>query len=56
MPEQTSNQGSTTPAAFIVLAWLIVSVPASWGIYNTVLNAKKLFTAQPTVNAAPQQH
>lgn len=40
-----------TPAALILFAWLVVGVPAGWGVYNTVLNAKKLFTAAPT--AAP---
>ena len=32
-----------TPALAIVLAWLVVVVPASWGVYSTALNAKKLF-------------
>jgi hypothetical protein len=31
-----------TSTASIFLAWLIVSIPAAWGIYNTVLNALKL--------------
>jgi hypothetical protein len=30
--------------ALILLAWLIVSVPAGWGVYNTLLGAMKLFT------------
>jgi len=29
--------------ALIALAWLVVSIPAAWGVYNTVLNAMKLF-------------
>jgi len=33
-----------------LLAWLVVSIPAGWGVYNTVLNAIKLFT-----NTAPVQ-
>ncbi len=28
----------------ITLAWAVVSVPLVWGIYNTALNAAKLFT------------
>lgn len=35
------------PAAAIMVAWLIVGIPAAWGIYNTALNAKKLFAAPP---------
>jgi hypothetical protein len=29
--------------ALIALAWLIVLIPAGWGVYNTVLAAAKLF-------------
>jgi hypothetical protein len=36
-----------TPAVAILVAWLIVGIPAAWGIYNTALNAKKLFAAAP---------
>ncbi len=41
-----------TSAGLILAAWVIVGVPAAWGVYNTALNAKKLFTAPP-VAAAP---
>ncbi|WP_432756516.1 MFS transporter small subunit [Alloacidobacterium dinghuense] len=27
----------------IALAWLLVCIPAAWGVYNTVLSAMKLF-------------
>lgn len=27
----------------IALAWLVVCIPAAWGVYNTALNAMKLF-------------
>jgi hypothetical protein len=37
----------TTSPLLIATAWLIVSIPAAWGVYNTVLNAKKLFLAPP---------
>jgi len=37
----------TTSPLLIVAAWLIVGIPASWGVYNTALNAKKLFVAPP---------
>jgi MFS family permease len=32
-----------TSAAAVVLAWVLVGVPLAWGIYETVLNALKLF-------------
>jgi len=41
-----------TPAALILLAWLVVGVPAGWGVYNTVLNAKKLFASAPAPTTA----
>ena len=30
--------------ALVALAWAVVSIPLAWGIYNTALNAAKLFT------------
>jgi hypothetical protein len=36
-----------TPVFVIAIAWLAVSLPAAWGVYNTILNALKLF--QPPV-------
>lgn len=32
-----------TSPAMVLLAWVVVSIPAVWGVYNTVLNAMKLF-------------
>jgi hypothetical protein len=32
-----------TPPTLILAAWFVVSIPAAWGIYNTLLNALKLF-------------
>jgi len=40
-----TEEKKTSPAA-IFIAWLIVSIPTAWGVYNTVLNAMKLFTKQ----------
>jgi len=33
----------------VAVAWAVVSIPLAWGVYNTALNAAKLFpkTAQP---------
>jgi hypothetical protein len=32
-------------AAMILLAWVLVGVPLTWGVYNTLLNSMKLFQA-----------
>jgi hypothetical protein len=50
MAKQTKKQTKTLPG-LIAAAWIVVSFPLAWGVYNTGLNAAKLFTAQP--NAAP---
>ena len=52
------SEAKTTSPLLIVAAWLIVGIPAAWGVYNTALNAKKLFAAPPpappvTQTAAP---
>jgi hypothetical protein len=31
----------------VVLAWLLVGIPLVWGVWNTLLNAMKLFQAAP---------
>jgi hypothetical protein len=42
----TENTSRSSPA-MIAAAWLVVCVPLAWGIYNTLLNAVKLFQAVP---------
>ena len=32
-----------TSPALIFVAWFVVSLPAAWGVYHTLLNALKLF-------------
>ncbi|HEX4424051.1 MAG TPA: hypothetical protein VH079_01535 [Terriglobales bacterium] len=39
-------------AAAILVAWVFVGVPASWGVYNTLKNSMKLFQG-PAVVAQP---
>jgi hypothetical protein len=41
------SETRTTSPLLVVAAWLIVGIPAGWGVYNTALNAKKLFVAPP---------
>jgi hypothetical protein len=37
------DQRSTTPVAFIAVAWALVGVPLAYGLYNTVKAAGALF-------------
>ncbi len=34
----------TSSPVSVALAWLVVALPAAWGVYNTVLRAAKLFS------------
>ena len=43
--EQKAAVQSRTPAGLIAAAWIVVSLPLAWGVYNTALSAAKLFTA-----------
>jgi hypothetical protein len=36
-------QGKKSPVLLILAAWLLVAVPAAWGLSYTVQNAMKLF-------------
>jgi hypothetical protein len=47
-----ANESKTSPA-LIAAAWLVVSIPLTWGIYNTAMNAAKLFTEAPAAPTAP---
>jgi hypothetical protein len=40
MTETSAKQSSPLT---IAIAWLVVVIPATWGIYNTALGAAKLF-------------
>jgi hypothetical protein len=37
-----TTENKTSPV-LIFAAWLLVSIPAAWGVYYTLLNALKLF-------------
>jgi len=39
----TTTEAKPSSAATIALAWLVVIIPAAWGVYNTVLRAANLF-------------
>ena len=34
---------STTPPAAVVLAWLLVTIPLLWGVWETIKKASALF-------------
>ena len=41
--DSTNNRLQVTPLAIVIVAWISVLVPLSWGIYNTLINASKFF-------------
>ena len=48
MTDTSTSNVKKSSSALILLAWLVVSIPAAWGVYNTALNAAKLFTQTST--------
>jgi hypothetical protein len=42
-----------TSPVLVAAAWAVVSIPLVWGIYNTGLNAAKLFTVGQSAPVAP---
>ena len=49
---QTDSQKSTSSPLLVALAWLVVVIPAGWGLNYTVQNALKIFT-KVTATATP---
>jgi hypothetical protein len=46
----TENKKSSTLT--ILAAWIVVGLPAGWGVYNTVMNSMKLFQKPPAVRSS----
>jgi hypothetical protein len=42
-PPKANDSPSTTPLAAVVLAWLLVTVPLLWGVWQTIKKASALF-------------
>jgi hypothetical protein len=42
--ETKASSQRKTPNGLIAAAWVVVSIPLAWGVYNTALGAAKLFT------------
>ncbi len=39
----TTDVPSTTSAPSLAIFWLYVLIPLTWGLYNTIVKAMKLF-------------
>jgi hypothetical protein len=52
-PQMTTKKRSSS--ILVLAAWIFVCIPAAWGLYNTALNAMKLFksTAPVATTSAP---
>jgi hypothetical protein len=51
----SENTKKSSPVV-ILAAWVLVGVPLTWGVYNTLLNSMKLFQAPASsvpASAAP---
>jgi hypothetical protein len=51
-----SEDTKKSSARMILAAWVLVGVPLTWGVYNTLLNSMKLFqapTATVPANGTP---
>ena len=49
------NESPTkSPVWLIALAWVLVSLPLSWGLYQSILKSKPLFS-RASVAATPAQ-
>jgi hypothetical protein len=43
--KETMTDARPTSPLLLAAAWLMVSVPLAWGVYNTALAAARLFTS-----------
>jgi hypothetical protein len=43
MSDGSEQEFEKTPVVYIVLAWMFVSTPLMWGIYQVVLRSLPLF-------------
>jgi hypothetical protein len=50
-----TDTAKKSPAALVLFAWLVVSVPLGWGVYNTLLNSMKLFQSAPAQSVPASQ-
>jgi len=48
-----SNSPQRTSPLLVVAAWVIVALPLGWGLYQSVIKAKPIFTGISTPAKAP---
>ena len=36
-----------TPLALILAAWVVVALPLGWGLYQSLVKSRPLFTSEP---------
>jgi hypothetical protein len=46
-----SDSAIKSPAWLVALAWLLVALPLSWGLYQSVLKSRPLFVGPPAHTA-----
>jgi hypothetical protein len=51
--EKMTENKTKSSAATILLAWVLVGVPLTWGVYNTLLNSMRLFQVPAAPASAP---
>jgi hypothetical protein len=45
-----------TPLVVVLCAWVVVAIPLGWGLYESVMKARPLFTTEETpVPTAPSK-
>ena len=42
-----------TPLALVLCAWVVVAIPLGWGLYQSVVKSRPLFTGAAAPGAAP---
>jgi len=55
MIDDETSEASSTPRTLLIIAWLIVLIPAAWGVSQTVTKSMDLFrspVSSPTTTAS----
>ena len=51
--EYAATSPHRTSRALLIVAWLVVGIPAAWGVSQTVMRSMDLFTSPPPAPPAP---
>ena len=49
-----SSTSSSSSQLRVLLAWVVISIPLGWGLYQSVIKSKPLFAGPPPAAAAPK--